>query len=174
MLGFGRKKIQMNVVVTAFLDLILQEVTGRLQEVRAAIGDRAESISDDHLKVELYPAALSIGVQPVRNIWDANTFESVRREIVRQIESLYEPEMSYFFKLRLDEYFTEWQNNYPKTKGNLPWDAVAGRLISNLGLADDIGDRALISGMSIMGVSGLLVTMPAMYWKNVKKQFKLS
>ncbi len=178
MFGFGRKKVPMTDAVAAFVDQMAQEVSNSLPAIREVIdtfGGGSEAVDDEQLYTEMFPAALAMGLQPVRNIWDAATFERARREVVRLIEGFDEPEKSYHLKLRLDEYLIAWRDADPTTGGNLPWDDVTGGVLSNLGVARSmIGDTAIISPFAIEGVSSILIPLTGMFWKNVEKKFKLS
>jgi len=155
-----------------------QEVSNCLPAIRDVIdtsGGGSQAVDDEQLYIEMFPAALAIGLQPVRNIWGAATFERARREVVRLIEGFDKPEISYHLKLRLDEYLIAWRDADPTTGGNMPWDDVTGGMLANLGVGRSmIGGNAVISPIAIMGVSSILTTLPGMFWKNVEKKFKLS
>lgn len=178
MFGFGRKKIPMATAVTIFLEQAAKEVKNKLPDLREAIGAAgatSASVDDGQLYVEMLPAALAIGLQPVRNIWNEEAFERARRETVRLIEGFDQPEMSYHLKLRLDEHLAEWRNSDPLKGGNLPWDNVSGRVLANLGLArTKMMGEEIISPIAILGVSTVLTAVVGMFWKNVEKNYKLT
>ena len=178
MFGFGREKLPMRVAAAAFVDQMSQEIASSLPAIREVIDafcGGSEAIDDKQLHTELFPAVLAIGLQPVRNIWDAATFERARREVVRLIEGFDQPELSYYLKLRLDEYLIAWREADPMKGGNMPHDAVTGGVLSHLQVARlMIGDTAFISPIAIMSVSSILVTLVGKYWKDIEKQFKLT
>lgn len=178
MFGFGRKKVPMTVAAAAFVDQMDQQITDNLPAIREAIDmfcGGSEAIDDKQLYAEVFPAVLAIGLQPVRNLWDAATFERARREVVRLIEGFDQLEISYYLKLRLDEYLVAWRDADPTMGGNMPWDDVTGSVLSHLGVARSmIGGTTIISPIAIMGVSSILIRLPGMFWKNIEKQFKLS
>jgi hypothetical protein len=155
-----------------------QQITNSLPAICEAIdkfGGGSEAIDNKQLYAEVFPAGLAIGLQPVRNIWGAATFERARREVVRLIEGSVQPEMSYLLKLRLDEHLIAWRDADPTTGGNMPWHDVTGGVLSHLGVARSmIGDTPVIDPIAIMVVSSMLLALPGMFWKNIEKQFMLS
>lgn len=177
MFGFGRKKIAIAEVIAVFVEQSVSGLRARLPEIRAAIdasGDGAGSLSDDQLFFELFPATLAIGIQPVRNLWDANTFERAKRELVTFLEGAGQAELSLFVKRRLDEYLSAWSSADPTKGGNLPWDEVTGGVLANLGVArSTLNGVRVISPISILGVSSIISSLPGLFWKNLQKTHKL-
>ena len=179
MLGFGRKKVAMRDVVSAFYQETALKVRNSLPTIREAldgVSDASfEAVEDEVLYAEMFSATLAIGLQPVRNLWDSAAFERARRELVRVVEGHNEPEVSYYLKLRMDEYLTAWLDADPSKGSNMPWDEVTGGVLANLGVGrTSIGDIAVIDPIAIIAVSSILVTLPGMFWKNVEKNFRLS
>jgi hypothetical protein len=179
MVGSNHKKVSIKFAAEAFVEQMHQQAINGLPAIREAVdmyGGGSEGIEDSHLYAEVFPAVLAIGLQPVRNIWDAATFERVRREVVHLIEGFDHPEMVYFFNLRLDEYLIAWRDADPMTGGNMPWDDVTGGVLSHLGTTRSmmIGDTKVVSPIAIMGVSNVLTELVGMFWKNFEQQFKLS
>src|SRR5258708_3457792 len=120
MLGFGRKKLPMKAAAAAFFDQTGPQITNSLPAIREAIkitSGECQAVDDKQLFMELFPAILAMNLQPVRNIWDDTTFERARREVVRLIESLGQPELSYHLKLRLDSYLIASRDADPTTGG---------------------------------------------------------
>ena len=168
-----------------------------LANVRSAIrmADPQTHVPDDNLFYEFLPVVMSIGLQPLMVLWDAQLLNKGHEELNGRIVQIANCGAATETQCRclqelVDEYMAVFRSWHSGAR-NLPWDEVTARALSRLGVgkyrAKD-GESIIpglhermnelyansISPLLIMMVSEIVTTFPGNYWRNIKQQFILT
>ena len=101
--------------------------------------------------VEVFPAAVGIGLHSVRNLWDENLHQRAQQEAVKCVDEVYaEPKFEYFrepFEARLYEYSKAWTDGeYPAMTFCMPFDNIVYVMLSNL----EVKHLFLVEGANVI------------------------
>lgn len=183
MLGFGKRRLPLQSAVGAWLTQSVDDVDKCVRAVQAAFAQALADEDDPHLVlpttdeifVETLPAALVVGLQPLRNLWDHDMYDRGRRSLADALDLNLPVQERDRVKIRVIEYFEVWEKWQVDATGNAPWDDIAASVLERLGVpyTVHIGGMKFINPTSILWVSGKLMEFGGPFWKQLRDTYKV-
>jgi hypothetical protein len=151
-------------------EVVVPGIKSSIPSIRKVIDSEvgtSEEWTDEQIGLEVLLAKVAIGLQPVRNLWDEETFERARIEALHILEKLGEiPEGRQIFEVGLAKYLSAYENC---SLINMPWDEVSGTLLTSFAVRGSDAPGAIMNPIAIMQVSQVLMNPPVMFWKDLKE-----